>query len=101
MRTFHGHACRPCAGAPRLLHPLNRLLPALVLLSAFATGVRAAEVVSLEWCSPSTPVRWGFGFTPSDAAHGIHLRVASKSVLLTAARGGPGLPADWTVTLQS
>jgi hypothetical protein len=80
---------------------LNRLLPSLALLTALASGARAAEVVSLEWCSPSAPVKWGFGFTPADAAKGVHLRVASKSVLLTGAHGGPGLPADWTVTLAS
>src|SRR6185436_3761973 len=69
--------------------------------SAFASGARAADVVKLEWCSPSAPVKWGFGFTPADAAQGLHLHVASKGVLLTGARGGPGLPADWTVTLAS
>jgi len=82
-------------------HLLIRLLPILALLTALATGARGANVVNLEWCSPSAPVRWGFGCTPADPAQGVHLRVASKSVLLTAARGGPGLPADWTVSLAS
>lgn len=91
-------ASAPSASAPA---PESASAPAPAAASSPAPVARAEGLapLELEWCIGSMPASWGFAVTPSETCSQVHVRTRSAAVLMLAAKGGPGLPADWKVEL--